>query len=366
MILSHQNTSYISKRLCILMLFSNMKEPHWIPVFCNQAILNAIICKSGDKVNIILKNKARDLKFCKSTTILFNDECYSFSWGNIETTSDNFCSTHKSKGVPISKITSFSHIFNAVSSVNTFPTLIFQSNLNVQVVKVQKLFGKQIFINITTHNDTSNGNHVCAQEKVAIDIGLNIFHCKGGGYILHTYICDGIKDCPNDNSDEYFCTCNNENISAKKDNFCMKWLTRLNRTQCTPNYFMEETGICKKYELKKVIHRNELKQRKTLQKNVCDSGETFDFSLFSNLVSDCEPQSENESIFLSLNVKGKTFQCHPWEIHCMEGNMLCFNITDICLYQLNEEHNLIPCRNGGHLENCSDFECNMRFKCPDY
>ena len=27
---------------------------------------------------------------------------------------------------------------------------------------------------------------------------------------------------------------------------------------------------------------------------------------------------------------------------------------------------MIPCRNGGHLENCGNFECNMMFKCPDY
>ena len=26
----------------------------------------------------------------------------------------------------------------------------------------------------------------------------------------------------------------------------------------------------------------------------------------------------------------------------------------------------MPCRNGGHLENCEKFECNVMFKCPNY
>ena len=365
MVISHQNMSYISNRLCILMLFSNIKEPQWIPVSCNQAILNAVVCKSEEKVYTIQKTKTTDLKFCKSTMIIVSNKCYTFPWGKIETTSDDFCIAHNSKGVSISKITSFSHIFNAVSSANTFPTLIFQNNLNVQVIKVHKLFDKLRFVKITTHNVTSNGNHVCAQEKVTINIGLNTFYCEKGGYILHIYICDGIKDCPNDNSDEYFCTCNSENISTKKDNFCMKLLTKQNRTQCTSNYFMEVTGICKKYEFKKVIHTNELKQQRTLKKNVCNGGETCGF-LFSHLFLDCGPQSKDEPILSSLSRKDKTSQCNPWEIHCMEGHNLCFNITDICLYQLNKEYNLIPCRNGGHLENCAKFECNMKFKCPDY
>ena len=50
----------------------------------------------------------------------------------------------------------------------------------------------------------------------------------------------------------------------------------------------------------------------------------------------------------------------------MEGHTRCFNFTDICHYKLNEENHIMPCRNGGHLENCEEFECNVMFKCPNY
>ena len=85
----------------------------------------------------------------------------------------------------------------------------------------------------------------------------------------------------------------------------------------------------------------------------------------NDLVSDCGPESEDEPVLLSLKAKLKTFKCKPWEIPCIEGHTKCFNFTDICLYKLNTGSHMIPCRNGGYLDNCKKFECNEMFKCPD-
>ena len=35
------------------------------------------------------------------------------------------------------------------------------------------------------------------------------------------------------------------------------------------------------------------------------------------------------------------------------------------MYKLNEYSHLVPCWNGGHLQNCREFECNAKFKCPN-
>ena len=356
---------------CTLILFSNMKEPDWISVSCNQALLNTIICKSENisiNVNMVDENNTTAaLHFCKLTTILVSTKCYAFLWGQIGNSSDKFCSKIKSIGVTMNKITFFSHIFNAVSSEDIFPILILQNDFRVQLVQVHKLFGNLEFTLISKHNVTSDGIYICAAEKVKIDIGLNIFHCKNGGYILHTYVCDGFRDCPNDNSDEQICICNNSSFSMK--NFCMQLFIKHNRTQCTTNHFMEVTGICKKYEFSKNINTKEseiLSKKRNFKKFVCHNGVALDFSLHNDLFSDCGPESEDEPILLSFKTNGKTSHCRPWEIPCVKSHIVCFNITDICVYKLNENYNLIPCRNGGHLENCATFECNMMFKCPNY
>ena len=145
------------------------------------------------------------------------------------------------------KIAFFYLIINAVSSVNKFPILIFQKNLQLQIVKVHKLFNRLKFTNIFVHNVTVSGNYIYSFNKTKILIGINLFTCRNRGYILHRYLCDGIKDCPNDNSDEYLCVCDEEQYSKSRKNICMIVQSRYNTTHCSHNYYMDMKGTCKKY-----------------------------------------------------------------------------------------------------------------------
>ena len=38
----------------------------------------------------------------------------------------------------------------------------------------------------------------------------------------------------------------------------------------------------------------------------------------------------------------------------------------MCIYRLNRNNLLTPCRNGKHVANCRLIQCNMKFKCPDF
>ena len=64
------------------------------------------------------------------------------------------------------------------------------------------------------------------------------------------------------------------------------------------------------------------------------------------------------------NSKDYCFQKH--QLPCIDGHPLCYNISEICTYKLNGQHGIFPCRTGNHLQNCTEFECNMMFKCPGY
>ena len=364
----HSHSSVAQMKNCTLMLLSNLREPDWISVSCNKNLVNTIICKKEDRIessNNIGIIKTAEFHFCKSNTVLIGDKCYSFLWGKTEYSSEKFCV--ETKGV---LITYFSHIFDAVSSVNTFPILIFPKKSIVYIVKVDKLFGKVRSIYHIEKNSTVSGIHICISHKRRIHIGTNIFHCNKGGYILYRNTCDGIKDCPNDSSDEQLCICDKDFFfKTKKNNICSKLKTRQNVHQCTPNYYMEVKGTCKKYDFKMVTSEHafqDIKSKQMVKRFQCNNGNEIHVSLINDLVSDCGTKSEDETILVALKEKNQIFHCNPWEIPCMEGHIRCFNFTDICLYKLNVENNMIPCRNGGHLENCRNFECNMMFKCPDY
>ena len=76
------------------------------------------------------------------------------------------------------------------------------------------------------------------------------------------------------------------------------------------------------------------------------------------------PEGEDEPILLSLLSTNAYVKCkYPGEIPCREGHSKCYNLTDICIYRLNNNNHNIPCRTGDHLQNCKNFECDTTFKC---
>ena len=54
------------------------------------------------------------------------------------------------------------------------------------------------------------------------------------------------------------------------------------------------------------------------------------------------------------------------QLPCINGHPRCYNFSEICVFRLNKHFNLIPCRIGSHIAECTKFECNAYFKCPEY
>ena len=187
--------------------------------------------------------------------------------------------------------------------------------MQLQIVKLYKLFGRLRFIKTLVQSNTVSGNYVCGSNRNKIHIGINIFYCKLGGYILHTYTCDGIDDCPNDNSDENMCVCDEEHYSKNKNNMCIKMQRTNNNTYCTHNYFMDITGSCKKYIFNMIMIENKYQkiENKNMKTFLCNNSKTISISLVNDLISDCGPDSEDEPILLEILAKAQTFHCKPWE-----------------------------------------------------
>ena len=90
-------------------------------------------------------------------------------------------------------------------------------------------------------------------------------------------------------------------------------------------------------------------------------------SFIDDLVSGCGFSADDEPVYKDLLLKGQNSKCeHFGQLPCKIGHTRCFNISEICLYKLDIFNHIIPCRTGEHLENCEIFECNMKYKCPDY
>ena len=190
-------------------------------------------------------------------------------------------------------------------------------------------------------------------------VGENIFKCIKGGYISSIYVCDDRIDCPFDNSEEKNCVCHISqlnNISIHS----FKKLQNYNETG-TSLCYLSFDGTYHKYVVKQYRE-----QKSSEQFIVCKSGCKLDLILKNDLVPDCGPEAEDKPILLSLLLSSAYLTClEPYQLPCKEGHSKCYNMSDICSYKLNYHRHLIPCRNGGHLQNCKVFSCINKFKCQE-
>ena len=98
----------INNFLCTAMLLTNLTDPEWITVGCNESITNHLMCfwKEAKKKKINQSTKNIYNEMC----VLHNDTCYLFEWRKTYNTK-----LSKNIGSNISNITLFQHVFNAVS-----------------------------------------------------------------------------------------------------------------------------------------------------------------------------------------------------------------------------------------------------------
>ena len=193
--------------------------------------------------------------------------------------SSQSCSDYKATGVSSTNINNIYHILNAVSSVNKFPKLFLENEGSQIIIQFYKLFGKLRLHHISVQKYSLDGFFICTFNQRKINIGINVFHWKKGGYILHKYICDGINDCPNDNSDEFSCICAKDYFDSKRKNLCMQIKPELKLPHCTSKYYVDLKGICKKYDFKNVGSNKSMYYlvEKTIgEKFLCYNGKALD------------------------------------------------------------------------------------------
>ena len=171
-------------------------------------------------------------------------------------------------------------------------------------------------------------------------------------------MCDETVDCSvTDNSDEYGCKCQTQTRKCK-------YISRdKKRTwKCSSFYFTGIDGKCYSFDHQYIDTEG---INIIPYKFKCIHGDKIDTMLVEDLVSDCGKLAEDELILKDILVNHTYYPCYKdGEIPCKNGHFKCFDFSHICVYRLNKYHNLVPCRTGGHLQECKEFECSLKYKCP--
>ena len=333
---------------CFMMSIINLADPSWISIHCDQQLLTQIVCIkdviSRNSTFTPQKDVVNKNYFCGSDAILVYDMCYEFCWVS------NISSPEYVKKISDVDINIFKYILEAIALESKYLSAFVKRNISMlnTVTFVKHL--DTVTFEKTNH---MKGYLIYNSEKHFIHHGSHAFICSKGSHILFKYVCDGKSDCPDDTSDEDFCMCS----ASSQSKTCKTLISRKNLTVCSSVYYMTKNGHCLKYAHSEKIY-------KTL--NIIHYLPKYSTKVTSKLTAfdKSKNDSMNESITKKNNPYTNYSEClTPGELPCGRDHDACYNMTSLCIYQLNFKHDLIPCKNGRHLEYCSTFLCDSMLKC---
>ena len=121
------------------------------------------------------------------------------------------------------------------------------------------------------------------------------------------------------------------------------------KTSCvsSPFYYQTRNRNCSSYMITKT---NSLIGAKNTEEFNCTDSTTISSFLVDDLIPDCSSDVNDEIKLQNLLVNNSITTCiNPGEIPCKQGHSKCFNISDICIYRLDQVNHLTPCRTAFHM-----------------
>ena len=356
---------------CTMILLANLTEAEFVNVNCSEKLLTKVYCLecSFEKhleenfwthIDLQLQNLN---KSCPLTHLEINNNCLKLKRCSSALMRDISqqqvkCNSVFLNSTKIAEAVSILLGAMSLSKLSVFiPPKQNSSNFLITTTKLINVinFQHKVFSALKQH---TYGYFVCASKKVEITPSLNLFHCSKGSFVSMMFVCDGQSDCPNDNSDEVNCVCNLKVTKPK----CRIVILNDGSKSCGPMYHESKQRSCEKYLKPTETPKSNISEEKFSN---CMDGDQIPQKFLNDLVADCEDQTDELQLMSLLQNDSKVVCVCPDQFPCKPGHSKCYDYKDICVYKLNTNKFLLPCRNGGHLQHCAPFQCRSRFKCLD-
>ncbi len=338
---------------CSVMSHSNLAKPAWLFADCDSKLLHWVVCFKHQThiVPTVYNSRVKDQSMCLVGQIEIENRCYAFIWLNKATNTKNTCKNAGAGPLNINEVQVLTQLAQASSLTSSFPPVVVSKDGNTSYeIKFSRILHKLEHRKNVVAVDHQKSFVVCITHKMFHVIGSNLFACSNDIYIMAEFVCDGKVDCPNDVSDEDNCSCTLCGSSGKH------------------LLYRSLNGDCRKYSVPNVTFvfpdsahlQKEIKSQRD-DNIICENERKINKVFLNDLVLDC---TSDEPHFFTLLTGRKIYSClEDHMLPCLEGHSKCYELKEICVYQLSKNKNLMPCRNGGHLESCKNFQCNIMFKC---
>ncbi len=347
---------------CNLLLAINLANPEWISVICNESLATDVVCVHGNKRKLSWKATSDEMKqsACNASLIQKGWECLMISWQNN--------SADLTKHPPNTNIN-----FAKISDIGSFVSILLANGYPITPV-LSPIPDNSVEFNLFTFSTTYNkyltkrrnlndslaGFQILTSHRPKLNTGDNMVTCLNGRHISSKFVCDGFPDCSNtDLSDEAACKCLRYNRCNYPQSESEQ--VEMRGTVCSFLYHKTIDGHCHK-----LLPLSMQKQNSTSHKDhfACANKLQLEVDMVDDLFPDCGDSAEDEQeLKLVLTFVFETECQDSNKIPCLLGHSKCYDTFEICKYRLNKYNQLVPCRNGQHLQSCKLFECNDIFKC---
>ena len=181
--------------------------------------------------------------------------------------------------------------------------------------------------------------------------------CLTGEVISSLYICDGVNDC-SDGTDELNCFCYINGKVTKNNTFCAKECSLSINCVC-PHLYVNSFDVgCTSYK-----NNNQFEKRNVSDKLLSENSQSECNYMENNLTMPC-PSTE---LRVSKKLVNTIINCSQSDMYeCYSGLSECYTKKERCVYNLAEGLQvLMYCRNGKHLQDCENMECQNMYKCKN-
>ena len=343
-------------RLCTVLIVTNLAKPDWLSVMCSDKQLNIILCSTDNTQNETVVFSFVSKMSCSLESVGKDEVCYSFT----SFKKPGFFTVSRMYKTFVQKITSETFLFLVAAVKGQFPPIIIggltRQSRELIYFKYSETAMFSEYKQINENNDGEMGLLLHISSALRIIVGQNVFACKTQKYISATFLCDGVVNCDTDDtSDEAFAVCKtaSSNLPEANKYFRKRMKTGGNSTAsnsaANSRMILNDTFVC----------------------NV--SGKIVPFSVVNDLIPDCGLEAEDELQLKLILMAENTAYIYDTEkpklcsrngkLSCREGHFRCFFPHEICVFRLSALNHLLPCRNGAHLMECTQFECSAMFKC---
>ncbi len=289
------------------MILQNLENTHWMNIDCNTQGYLDVFCfgrkKNSDRS---VKKNFVNSHFCKELMLKLNGSCLSFSWENGNRSKNN--GLKQADNV----LNIFMFLFGCVDALNLPP--VFDKDFSHFF---HFLEGSSI-LQYEQQSIVGNVSHYALTVRLAPAIkfkaGSNLLFCSSGYFVSAS-----VKGLPDT---------------------CMTWPALVqnlvdSELYTTMKHFTTHTIV----------------------------GKLTGWH-FSNGKTN---HSVNDNLTTVTGANDFERKCEKFGmLSCSFENRACYSVSDICSYLKSESGALTPCKSGEHMQNCSLFQCNNMFKCPNF